>query len=159
MSQDGICSSVWPLWISQSSIWIYKRAKRLPEGHVQLIWSLIICQVFLDNLLIFSRTVQEHSQHLHSVLDIIRANNISINTEKSNFFQREVWFMGHQINQGTIRPLTDRILDAKKLNSPRTKKQLLHTLDYLNWFRPFIQNLSFLVQFLIEKTRNDYKFL
>ncbi|KAI5152459.1 hypothetical protein ENBRE01_2846 [Enteropsectra breve] len=99
-------------------------------------------KVFLDDFLIFSQNDTEHGEHLNSVLNLLIKNNLTISFEKSNFFQDSVSFLGHIISEHGIKPDISRIKDLDQFKRPETKKQLLHLLGVINWFRPFIPKLS-----------------
>ena len=99
-------------------------------------------KVFLDDILIFSNNEDEHSNHITQVLNILKDNNLTIGFEKSTFFAKEVKYLGHIISENGIKPDIERIKDLKGFNSPRNKKQLQKLIGTINWFRPFINNLS-----------------
>jgi hypothetical protein len=54
--------------------------------------------IYLDDILIFSRTKEEHLQHIQQVLKTIQDNNLSLKTSKCHFFQQELKFLGHIIS-------------------------------------------------------------
>lgn len=110
-------------------------------------------KVFLDDILIFSSSFEEHLFHLEKVLLILKNNNISINFKKSNFIKKEVSYLGHIISEKGIRPDEKKIKDIKMLTPPKSIKQLQRLLGYLNWYREFIPNLSFLLQSITEKIK------
>lgn len=120
--------------------------------------NLTYVRVFLDDIIIFSPTVQQHYHDLHQLLLKIKENNITINYPKSEFFKREINYLGHIINDAGIKPDTSK-LDQFKLNeSPKTRKQLLKILGVLNWFRPFIKNLSIKLKAITDKTSSKIPF-
>lgn len=77
------------------------------------------------------------------VLEIIDQEGIAINFEKSIFYQREVNYLEHIISNVGIRADLGRV---KALNfpmpPPRTAKELRMILEFINWFRPYVVNLS-----------------
>ncbi|KAG0436063.1 Retrovirus-related Pol polyprotein from transposon 17.6 [Dictyocoela muelleri] len=97
--------------------------------------------VYLDDILIYSNNLESHYKTLSEVFDIINKNSISINFEKCQFCLEKVCFLGHEIDSNGIKPLTSKI-DGLEIKPPKTKKQLEKILGLLNWFRPFIENLS-----------------
>jgi hypothetical protein len=59
--------------------------------------------VFIDDILIYSKTEQEHVKHLHEVLDVLRNEELYAKFSKCDFWLREVQFLGHLINQEGIK--------------------------------------------------------
>jgi transposase InsO family protein len=123
-----------------------------------LLGHLPFVNIFVDDIFIFSPSISEHQSHLLQILEIFKANNIIINLEKSSFFQKEVKYLGHIITQDGIKPDTSRIETFRKNPMPKTGKQLLKLLGYLNWFRPFIRDLSPRIASLTSKTSKNIPF-
>ena len=61
--------------------------------------------VFLDDVLIFSKTKEEHEQHLRTVLQTLRDKQLCAKLSKCEFFKTEIGFLGHVINQHGIKML------------------------------------------------------
>jgi hypothetical protein len=74
--------------------------------------------VFIDDILIFSKTEEEHEKHLRMVLEKLRSNQLYAKFSKCEFWLREVAFLGHVISAGGIS------VDPSKVN------------DVLNWMPP-----------------------
>jgi hypothetical protein len=56
------------------------------------------CLVYLDDILVFSQDAASHAEHLRSVLNVLRANNLTVAKHKCNFNQAEVLFLGHIVS-------------------------------------------------------------
>ena len=65
--------------------------------------------VFFDNIIIYSKTLQEHKQHLRVVFEVLSENKLKINQKKSKFSLKEVQYLGHIISHSSIR------MDPEKL--------------------------------------------
>lgn len=116
-------------------------------------------KVFIDDILIHSNTVELHETHVTNVLKILKNQNISINFNKSEFYKKEVKYLGHVISTSGIRPDITKLPHYKLLKSPKTKKQLQKILGYFNWFRNFIPNMSKITAPLTNKLQKDNKFI
>ena len=80
-------------------------------------------KVYIDYLLVYSQTYQEHLESLLKILDTFKKNNIKINPEKSTFFTSSILYLGCEITQAGIKPQIDqKILD--QIKSPNSKKGL-----------------------------------
>lgn len=62
-----------------------------------------MCFVYLDDVIVFSRTLEEHFKHLDAVLSLLRSAGISSKLRTCEFFQRKVRFLGHVISPGKLR--------------------------------------------------------
>ncbi|KAG0440563.1 Transposon Tf2-9 polyprotein [Dictyocoela muelleri] len=109
--------------------------------------------IYMDDILLFSSTVEEHKILLKKAFEILNTNSISINFEKGKFNEREIEFLGHKINENGITPVIAK-LDSYECFKPKTKKQLQKLLGFINWFRPFVKELSILTANLYEKLKS-----
>ncbi|KAG0442750.1 Transposon Tf2-9 polyprotein [Dictyocoela muelleri] len=97
--------------------------------------------VYIDDILIASQTYEMHLNDVKTVLEKLTENNISINYEKSEFGKREINFLGHIINEdGTRADITK--IEKLEYKRPKTKKQLEKILGFINWFRPYLPDVS-----------------
>ena len=65
--------------------------------------------VFFDDIIIYSKTIEEHKQHLRVIFEVLRQNKLYINQKKSEFFLKEIQYLGHIISHLGIR------MDLEKL--------------------------------------------
>jgi hypothetical protein len=115
-------------------------------------------KIYLDDILIHSNSDEEHLEHLSETLKRIKQNNITINAKKSNFYQKTVTYLGATISKEGIIPDTSRI-KANLMTTPDSKKKLQRILGLINWFRPFIKNLSTRISCLYDKLKtNNHQF-
>jgi hypothetical protein len=73
--------------------------------HKQLHKSVVI---YLDDLLIFSKTIDEHLKHLEEVFQIIKQHGLSLKQSKCHFFQRELRLLGFQISKEGLKPTQEK---------------------------------------------------
>ncbi|GBG67444.1 hypothetical protein CBR_g579 [Chara braunii] len=76
---------------------------RIFHGH----WDKFVI-VYLDDILIFSRTVEEHVAHLDNVLSLLRQHKFKINGEKCKFGRTQILYLGHEISAEGLKPMTRR---------------------------------------------------
>jgi len=62
-----------------------------------------ICLVYLDDVIVFSKTAEEHIQHLDTVLTRLREAGVALNLEKCSLFKTEVEYLGHIVSPGMLR--------------------------------------------------------
>lgn len=113
-------------------------------------------KVFLDDLLIHSKTLEDHKNHLKIIFEILQSNNIKINFNKSNFVCEEVTYLGNIINAEGIRADTQRLKKLKAEDfKPRSLKDVQRILGLLNWYRPYVINLSTKINALTNKLKKE----
>ena len=100
------------------------------------------CIVYIDDVLIFSKSIKEHWKHLNSFLDIIKLNGLVVSSQKNKLFQTKIRFLGYNIYQGKI-SLIDRVIkfSDKFPYEILDKSQLQRFLGSLNYVADFYQNL------------------
>lgn len=97
---------------------------------------------YLDDILIFSSTTEEHIHHVKTVFDLLRANGLTVNEEKCNFAQKQVQFLGHIIDKDTIRPLPQRVAAIDQYTRPKTRQELRRFLGMINFYHRFLPNAA-----------------
>ena len=98
--------------------------------------------VYLDDIIIFSSSLEEHFQHIQQVLQILAKANLTVNLPKCKFFQTSFTYLGHLIDAHGIRPNPEKVKALRDLSPPTTRTQLMSFLGLVNWFRRFIPHLA-----------------
>jgi len=101
-----------------------------------------ICLVYLDDIIIFSASLQKHLMDINSVFQKLPQANLKIQITKSNFLRKEIDFLGHVITQDGIKPNPDKITAVKNFPCPKTTKQIKSFLGLLGYYRKFIKDLA-----------------
>jgi hypothetical protein len=98
--------------------------------------------VYIDDILVFSRSKEEHAKHLEVVLKKLRDNKLYANLEKNEFELVEIEFLGHVLNGEGIQPDSKKIKAIKEWEVPKTQKGVRSFLGLANYYRKFIKNFS-----------------
>jgi hypothetical protein len=98
--------------------------------------------IYLDDNLVFSRTREEHLQHLRSVLDALRANDLKAKRSKCDFFKPELKFLGHIISAQGMRPDPVKVSTVVDWPVPTTYYELRSFLGLANYFRRYIKDYA-----------------
>lgn len=96
---------------------------------------LPFCFAYLDDVLVFSETKEQHHQHLREVFKCLEKHGVVLNTAKCVFGQPEVEFLGHRISSAGSAPLPDKVEAILQLPKPTTVKELRRYLGMLNFYR------------------------
>ncbi|XP_059355260.1 uncharacterized protein LOC132092842 [Carassius carassius] len=98
--------------------------------------------VYIDDILIYSRSLAEHQRHVAEVLQRLRAFQLYLKAEKCSFHQPSVQFLGYNISSSGIRMEEGKVNAIRDWPTPTTIKELQWFLGFANFYRWFIQNFS-----------------
>lgn len=115
----------------------------------------IICLVYLDDIIIFSTSLQEHGENLRKVFQKLREANLKIQPDKCEFMCKEVAFLGHVISTEGVRPNPDKIKAIKNYPIPKTPKEIKAFLGLLGYYRKFIKDFAKITKPLTECLKKD----
>ena len=112
--------------------------------------------VYIDDVLIFSSSIEQHWKHLNTFVQIIKQNGLVVSSSKVKLFQDKIRFLGHDIYQGTITPISRAIEFANKFSDEiKDKQQLQRFLGSLNYVADFYQALRPLCEPLFKRLKKN----
>lgn len=79
----------------------------------------------MDDLIIFSENLHEHIKHLKVVFQKLKEHNLKIQLDKTEFFKKELLYLGHIIPSKGIEPNPSKIEVIKNLPIPKTPEQIM----------------------------------
>ncbi|KAJ0509396.1 putative nucleotidyltransferase, Ribonuclease H [Helianthus annuus] len=109
--------------------------------------------VFIDDILIYSKTKAEHEQHLRAILELLKKEQLYAKFSKCEFWLREVQFLGHVINGDGIHVDPTKIEAIKNWETPKTPTEIRQFLGLAGYYRRFIEDFSKIAQPLTLLTR------
>ncbi|GBG62465.1 hypothetical protein CBR_g30786 [Chara braunii] len=115
--------------------------------------------VDLDDILVFSRTVREHAEHLALVLQSLRDSQYKINREKSSFGVPSVIYLGHVISGDGLAPEAAKVAAIQDWPQPQTVRDVRSFLGLASYYRKFVRNFSAVAAPLTNLTKKDTPFL
>ncbi|XDV33933.1 hypothetical protein PO909_004169 [Leuciscus waleckii] len=98
--------------------------------------------VYLDDILIFSSSLQEHVQHVRRVLQRLLENGLFVKAEKCEFHAQSVSFLGYIISSEGVRMDPEKVKAVVEWPIPDSRKALQRFLGFANFYRRFIRNFS-----------------
>ena len=117
-----------------------------------------ICFVYLDDIIIYSKTRQKHIQDLQQVLDKLREAGLTVNLKKSNFCQTSLKFLGHIVSATGIEVDPAKTLAVQDLPVPSNLKALQRFLGMAGWYHRYVPNFSQIADPLNALKRKGVKF-
>ena len=98
--------------------------------------------VYLDDILIYSKTLEEHKVHVSKVLQLLRENQLYAKLSKCSFAQSQVDYLGYRIDTDGLHAEERKLSAVKEWPEPADKHQLMQFLGLANYYRKFVQNFS-----------------
>lgn len=125
----------------------------------QVVAGLTGCAVYLDDVVIFSNTWEEHLQRVHALFDRLVSANLTVNLSKCDFARATVTYLGKVVGQGEVRPVEAKVAGIQNFPPPTTKKDLMRFLGMVKYYRSFCKNFSSVVAPLTDLLKGKVKFL
>jgi len=111
--------------------------------------------VYLDDVVVYSESLEDHLCHLRMVLSRLREHQLYIKLEKCEFAQRSMLFLGHQISKGEVRMDRRKVEAILDWPAPTKVSELRSFLGLANYYRKFIKDYSKKVVPLTDLLKKD----
>ena len=108
------------------------------------------CLIFLDDILIFSETFEEHISRLEAVFSRLKKHGLKLKASKCEFFKTSVRYLGHVVSDTVVETDPDKIAALSSKPEPTNDKQLRSFIGFTGYNRHFIKDYV-----CIEKPLND----
>ena len=121
-------------------------------------WTM--CLVYLDDIIVFGRTVEEHNERLRIVLKRLAEANLTLKPGKCKWARRQVKYLGHLIENGTIKTDPDKTAAVREFPTPGSVKDVRAFLGIASYYRRFVPNFATLSKPLsvLTKTKQSRSF-
>ncbi|GJW33902.1 reverse transcriptase domain-containing protein [Tanacetum coccineum] len=98
--------------------------------------------VFIDDILIYSKSEEEHEAHLKTILDLLKKEKLYAKFSKCEFWLQEVQFLGHVVNRDGIHVDPSKVESVKNWKTPESSTEIRSFLGLAGYYRRFIENFS-----------------
>lgn len=115
--------------------------------------------VYMEDLLLFSETIEDHVRRMRLVFDRVREANFKLNVDKCTFAVPEVVYLGHVVSKNGVSPDPSKITAIKDFPQPRTVRDVRAFLGLSGYYRVFIQNYAAISRPFTQLTKKDEKFV
>jgi hypothetical protein len=116
---------------------------------------LSFVSVYLDDILIFSKSPEEHISHVETVLKKIKEHGFFLKLSKCDFFQTSITYLGHLINADGIMPDPKKLSAVKDWPTPKSILDVRSFLGLANYFRRYVHDFSKIAVPLINWTKGN----
>ena len=112
--------------------------------------NFIYCLIYLDDLIVFLRTAEEHLHRLHVVFNRLREYNLKLKPSKCNLFQEEINYLAHQVSKEGVWPSNINVKAITEYAPPQTYTEIRAFLGLVGHYRWFIKGFARIAQPLNE---------
>lgn len=117
------------------------------------------CFVYLDDVIIFSTSLQEHLLKLKKVFTRLREYKFKIQLDKSEFLRKEVQYLGHIVGKDGVKPNPEKIVAVKNFPIPKTTKEIKSFLGLVGYYRRFIKDFAKITKPMTQCLRKGVKII
>ena len=115
--------------------------------------------IYLDDIILFSNSFQQHLQHIEEVLQKLRQADLKLKPQKCHFAKSEVNYLGHVVNSEGIRPDPVKCAAIQEAKRPFNLRTLRAFLGLCNYYRKFIRSHSSIARPLHHLLQKDIPFV
>ena len=113
---------------------------------------------YLDDIIIYSRSEQEHLEHLEEIFIRLKAAGLKLKLEKCCFFKKHIQYLGHLISADGIQPLPEKLESIAKMPAPKNPKEVKQFLGLVGYYRKFVPRFADISRVLTHLTKKDVEF-
>ena len=114
--------------------------------------------VYIDDIIIYSRTFEQHMDHIQQVFDALRKACLKIKLKKGYFCFPSIAFLGHIVGRNGIAPDPAKIEKVKNFPEPTNLKELRGALGLFSYYRKFVKDFSKIAKPLLDLLKKDAPF-
>ena len=107
-------------------------------GELHLNW----CIIYLDDIIVFSRTPVEHLHRLKASISKLRAAGFKLKPTKCDLFKQQINYLGHVVSKEGVSTDPDKITAVTEWPQPTTVTEVRSFLGFVSYYRRFIPNFS-----------------
>ena len=117
-----------------------------------------IALLYLDDIIVFSSTVEQQLERLRLVFERIRKANLQLKPKKCHLFRKEVSFLGHRVSADSVTTEEDKVQAVKEWPVPKTVKAVRSFLGLTGYYRRFVKDYANVASPLIALTQKSATF-
>ena len=113
---------------------------------------------YLDDIIIFSRSEEEHLIHLEKVFQRLQEAGLKLKLQKCSFFKKHIQYLGHLLSDEGIQPLPEKLESIKNMPRLKNQKEVKQFLGLVGYYRKFVPRFADISRVLNRLTQKDEEF-
>ena len=113
---------------------------------------------YLDDIIIFSRSEEEHLDHIEQVFKRLEEAGLKLSLEKCSFFKKHIQYLRHLLSEEGIQPLPEKLESIAKMPRLKNQKEVKQFLGLIGYYRKFVPRFADISRVLNKLTRKDEEF-
>ena len=114
--------------------------------------------IFLDNVLVFSRNVEEHKKHTRLVFHAFRQANLKLKPKKCRLFQEFVTYLGYKLSPEGIAPDENKLVAVRDWKRPKNVTDVRSFIGFCRYYKRFIKDFAGISKPLYQITKKNSRF-
>jgi hypothetical protein len=114
--------------------------------------------VFLDDILVYSKSEEEHEQHMRMVLQVLREHQLYSKLSKCSFYQKKIHYLGHIISKDGIVMDPEKIEAIREWSTSKNVTEVRSFISIVGYYRKFIARFSRIAHPITSLQRKEKKF-
>ena len=140
-----------PFGLAQAPSYFQKLMNKVLNG-------LNFAFAYLDDIIIFSETAEEHMKHIQIIIDRLKAAQLKLKKSKCAFFKKELHYLGHLLTTEGIKPKLEKVRAVHEMKPPTSPKGVREFIGMVGFYRKFISRFADAARPLTKLTRRNSKF-
>ena len=120
-----------PMGLQTSPLYLQQLSFRITAGQTNIL-------SYVDDLIVFSDTIEEHFQHFETLLRRLSEVNVKIKPSKCKLFRTRITLLGHEVSANGLEIPKDRIQSIMDLPNPKNHKEMMQMIGLFGWVSDFI---------------------
>lgn len=112
---------------------------------------------FIDDVIVFSRSIEEHMEHLKIIFEVCKSANLRLKKAKCQFMKKKVEYLGHMVSRDGVLPNERNIKKIQEMKTPTNTAEVQSLLGTTNYYRRYVEKYSEIMEpilSLLKKKKN-----